>query len=142
MKMSIGKLKQFSELDGGQWFVLPDEMSVGFVVQSTDEKRPVIFSSSSAKSVSKYSVKSVYIPEKIEITVDSLSLSEKSPQSGILIVASNGTFIQFSLDQSPLFANLATGARGKPDTPAIWFKKWSLLEKKPDGYARLLDYGS
>jgi hypothetical protein len=141
--MSIGMLLQFNDLEAGQWFILPDGAGIGFTVHTESEKRPVIFSSSTANMISPYDIRNVYIPDNINISVDSLSFSEKLPAApGTIILAKNGSFISFLQDKLCLFANLETGAAGDPDESAIWFKKWSLLEKKLHGHTLLLDFNS
>jgi len=99
--MSIGMLMQFNDLEAGQWFILPDGAGIGFTVHTESEKRPVIFSGSIANMISPYEIRNVYIPDNINIFVDSLSFIEKPPATpGTIILAKNGSFILFLQDRS------------------------------------------
>jgi hypothetical protein len=73
--MSIGNLRKFDDLVAGQWFVIPDERGVGFVAKVVEEKRPIIFLNSSARMESPQSIQSLYVPEQIDIHVDSSTAS-------------------------------------------------------------------
>jgi hypothetical protein len=149
--MSIGHFKAFTDLNPGQWFAaLGDKgVKIGLVVQFSkelrppNELRPVFVSESEAISTSPDGLQWVYTPDITDISVDTKSLSKDViHESGDIVITSDGAFLNFKRNSHSLFANIATGRVADSHTQALWFGKWSLLEKKPEGYKSLLDFGA
>ncbi len=142
--MSIGHFKAFTDMNAGQWFAVPgdNKAKIGLAVQFPKELWPVLVSESEAISTSQDRPQWVYTPDITDISVDTKSLSKGViHESGDIVITSNGAFLNFKRDGHGLFANIATGQITEPDSQRLWFGRWSLFEKKPDGYTSLLDFG-
>jgi hypothetical protein len=149
--MSIGHCKAFTDLNAGQWFAAPGGkgVKIGLVVQFSkehrppNELRPVFVSESEAISTSPDGIQWVYTPDITDVSVDTMSLSESiTRESGRILVTKDGVFLHFTHNSHGLFANIATGKVTDSHTQALWFRKWTLWEKKPDGYKSILDFGA
>jgi hypothetical protein len=149
--MSIGHFKAFTDLNAGQWFAAPGDngVQIGLAVQFPKELRPprelrpVFVSKSEAKSASPAGIQGVYTPDIVEISVDTMNLSQAAiRESGNIFITKDGAFLCFTHESHYVFAHIATGQVAQPDPQGLLFGKWSLLEKKPDGYKPLLDFGT
>ena len=126
--MSIGHYKAFTDLNAGQWFAAPGGkgVKIGLVVQFSKEHRPP------------NELRPVFVSESEAIST-SPSITR---ESGRILVTKDGVFLHFTHNSHGLFANIATGKVTDSHTQALWFRKWTLWEKKPDGYKSILDFGA